>query len=254
MLFRSPWKNNEKQHRVILTKDFYTGVFEVSQKQWERVTGKWPSYFNNVSYRDARPVECISYDDIRGSGAGARWPEDNRVDPKSFIGRLRAKTGLMFDLPTESQWEYVCRSGTVTALNSSCNLTNSEFDVSMDVVGRYRGNGGNVDTQNGVTSVGTAKVGSYAPNAWGMFDMHGNVYEWCLDYQDIYPDAVTDPNGPSKSRDLSTANFQSLENRVVRGGSWNRFASYCRSAARLSANSDGRCNFIGFRVAAPIEQ
>ena len=97
--------SDETQHQVTLTKDFYVGVFEVTQKQWELVMGVWPSYFYNASYRDSRPVERVSYDDIRGSGVGSGWPASSAVDTESFLGRLRTKTGLDFDLPTEAQWE-----------------------------------------------------------------------------------------------------------------------------------------------------
>ena len=103
---------DETQHAVTLSQGFYVCVFEVTQKQWERVTGAWPSYFYNASYRDSRPVEMVSYNAIRGSSAGAGWPANNAVDSTSFLGKLRARTGLTFDLPTESQWEYACRAGT----------------------------------------------------------------------------------------------------------------------------------------------
>ena len=98
--------DDERQHRVTLTKDFYIGVFEVTQRQWELVMGNWPSYFSNTTYYQTRPVEQVTYSDIRGYSAGTHWPANDAVDAESFMGRLRAKTGLAtLDLPTESQWE-----------------------------------------------------------------------------------------------------------------------------------------------------
>ncbi len=159
---------DEVQHKVTLTKPFYIGVFECTQKQWELVMGNRPSYFNNDAYYATRPVEQVSYDMIRGTSAGASWPNSDAVDETSFMGVLRDKTGLMFDLPTEAQWEYACRAGTITALNSGKNLENEVVDYNMAKVGRYMyNNEGEID-QNNDTTCGTAKVGSYPANNWGL--------------------------------------------------------------------------------------
>jgi formylglycine-generating enzyme required for sulfatase activity len=148
------------------------------------------------------------------------------------MGRLRARTGKAFDLPTESQWEYAGRAGTTTALNSGKNLTAIESCPNMSEVGRYWYNGGSGYTQNGDTSVATAKVGSYLPNAWGLYDIHGNVWEWCLDWFPGY-------EGSS---------------RVGRGGSWGYYAGYCRVAFRYYSYPDLASDDIGFRVALPPGQ
>ena len=233
---------DETQHQVTLTQDFYIGVFEVTQRQWELVMGNRPSYFNNTSYYQTRPVERVSYNDIRGTSAGAGWPGSGDVDVTSFIGKLRAKTGLILDLPTELQWEYACRSGTPTALNSGKNLTSTEIDPNMSEVGRYWYNGGSGYSSGGGTSVGSAAVGAYLPNAWGLYDMHGNVNEWCLDWYDTYPGTVTDPVGASGG-----------SYRVLRGGGWYDLARYCRSAYRNNSSPDDRGNYGGFRVcSAPL--
>ena len=127
---------NEPAHEVTLTQDFYLGVFEVTQAQYERIAGA-----NPAKYPDAtNPVEWVSYEDIRGTSPekGAGWPtKGHAVDDESFLAKLRAKTGLEFDLPTEAQWEYACRAGTQTAFNHGQNLENIIEDPAMDLIGRY---------------------------------------------------------------------------------------------------------------------
>jgi formylglycine-generating enzyme required for sulfatase activity len=226
-------RSDETQHQVTLTQPFYVGVFEVTQKQWERVMGTWPSYFTNASYRDSRPVERVSYNMIRGASAGAGWPTNSNVDADSFMGRLRARTGKAFDLPTESQWEYAGRAGITTALNSAKNLTTTTNCPNVSEAGRYLHNGGSGRTQGVDRSGGTATAGTYLPNAWGLYDIHGNVLEWCLDR---YP-------GRKGSY------------RVVRGGGWGGDASYCRVALRRSSYPGYTYNgVIGFRAALPTGQ
>ena len=173
---------------------------------------------------------------------GGVWPDERRiVDADSFMGRLQKRTNLRFDLPTEAQWEYACRAGTDTALNSRKNLSDSEKDANVAEVGRYLHNGGEggKDNRDCGTANGTNAVGSYKANEWGLYDCHGNVCEWCLDWYDNYsPDAVTDPQGASSG---------SL--RVLRGGGWDYDAQRCRSAGRNSYfPSDGYSGY-GFRVA-----
>ncbi len=228
--------DDETQHQVTLKQDFYIGVFEMTQKQYELVMGSNPSYYKG----DTRPVEQVSYNDLRGTSAegGAGWPEKGHaVDAGSFFGVLRTKTGLLFDLPTEAQWEYACRAGTTTALNSGKNLTAIGECPNMAEVGRYYCN-----RKDGKGGYGEdTKVGSYLPNAWGLYDMHGNVEEWCLDWYGGYPTkAVNDPAGAGSG-----------SKRVVRGGDWDYgwygyFAQNCRSAYRSSSPRSGRS--IGFRV------
>ncbi len=244
-------ESNEMQREVMLTQDFYMGVFPVTQKQWERVMGDWPSYFSNEDYRDARPVEQVNYFDIRenadsNSAISPNWPQSAEAGASSFVGRLRAKTGLTtLDLPTEAQWEYACRAGTATALNSGSNLTAMTSCPNMDEVGRYGENhpGGYSTSSSVSTDGGTAKVGSYLPNAWGLYDMHGNVWEWCLDWYTSSPPGTTDPVGAASG-----------SSRVLRGGSWYSHARYCRSALRMNFTPDVRSFsiFLGFRLSKTL--
>ena len=171
----------DESHRVTLTKPFYCGVFEVTQKQYALVTGENPSEFKG----DMRPVEKVSYEMIRGKGEGAKWPASPAVDPDSFMGKLRERTGLDgFDLPTEAQWEYACRAGTTSAFNNGGDTEDdlkklgrfvlnqkSRWKESDADFARYRPDG-----KGGCPNAHTA-VGAYEPNAWGLCDMHGNVWE-----------------------------------------------------------------------------
>jgi len=238
-----------------LTKDFYAGVFEVTQRQWELITGKKPSRFNVPAYYAARPVEQVSYDDIRGATNEAQavnWPVTDRtvVGTNCFLGKLRAKTGLAdFDLPTDAQWECLCRAGTTTVFNDgdvAANVSdaNAYTNAWLDTLGRYKFDGGYI---NGVTEPyppgtslenGTARVGSYQANAWGLYDTHGNNWELCLDW---YADSLaggSDPVGP-----------MSGSYRLRRGGSWTERAVTCRSASRLSYTTpEVRTWDVGFRL------
>ncbi|MBQ2629948.1 MAG: InlB B-repeat-containing protein, partial [Kiritimatiellae bacterium] len=221
-------QSSEAQHEVTLTHSYYIGVFELTQRQWELVMGNRPSAFSNTVCYATRPVERVSYNQIRGTNLGKYWPQMNAVDEASFMGKLRAKTGRLFDLPTEAQWEYACRAGTTTALNSGKNLSApSGVDANMAEVGRYYYNSGSYNNSydyNGSTDeTGTAKVGSYMPNTWGLYDMHGNVGELCLDwYQANIATGVTDPVGPETGTQRS-----------VRCGAWDNYSGLCRSGARV---------------------
>ena len=213
-----------------ITKPFYIGVFEVTQKQYEMTMKTNSSEFKG----DMRPVEKVSYIDLRGPNKGLGWPKDNLVDDDSYLGKLRKQVGLVFDLPTEVQWEYSCRAG-----------TNGDFNVEgveMVKLGKCKDNGGYNDHH--------VKVGSFLPNAWGLYDMHGNVWEWCLDrvkdgsfdfdWKSEPKESDTDPRGPAVGG-----------SRIARGGGWHegggefRFSYRCRHLVdRLDGNG-------GFRLACP---
>ncbi len=223
---------DEVQHKVTLTRPFYIGVFEITQKQYQLVTGRNPSEKEFMG--DTKPVDNVSYNEIRGMQKGAKWPADSEVDEYSFLGKLRARIKMKFDLPTEAQWEYACRAGTTTALNNGTNLSNKESDYNLDKLGRYINNGG----WDGLRKIGHAFVGSYVPNFWDLYDMHGNVCEWCLDWRGEYTaEPATDPAGPDSG-----------VYRVVRGGCFSSSAFCCRSSYR---DDDGDCRSLFDNTPSP---
>jgi len=211
--------NEGPQTQVTLTKGYWMGKYEVTQREYQVVMGSNPSYFTGDL---DRPVEQVTWNDATNYCVKLTASERSS-------GRL--PSGYAYRLPTEAEWEYACRAGTTTAtaFGNSLSSTQANFD------GNYPYNG----AAEGPWLRCTTKVGSYAPNAWGLYDMHGNVYEWCMDwYQDSLPEgSVTDPRGPSSG-----------SNRVIRGGSWSHYGRYCRSALRYGNSPGGRHGSVGFRV------
>ena len=232
--------SDEVWHNVTLTQPYYIGVFEMTQKQYELITGENPSYFKG----DLRPVHSVKYTDIRGENEGIKWPMEKGIDETSFLKKLQQKTNLSFDLPTEAQWEYACRARSTVAWNNGKVSTEEDEDPELNKLGRYKYN--LKDGKGGYEDV--TAVGSYLPNAWGLYDMHGNVREWCLDwYDDISAEDATDPVGPNYAKNSSNQ-------RVVRGGgylssSYFSEADGCRSAARDAEGQASRYEYIGFRLA-----
>ena len=233
-------ESDETQHTVTLTKDFYIGIYEITQAQYSNVMGANPSYFTQGTHAPTRPVEQVSWNMVRGG----TWPGGTPTGT-TFMGKLQSKTGLAFDLPTEAQWEYACRASTTKALNNNTNLQNTEQDPNMDILGRYYYNGGSNYTNDAVNG-GSAACGSYLVNQWGLYDMHGNAWEWCLDWYAAYSGDATDPEGP--------ATTPVWPRRVIRGGAWIYEASSCRSAYRYLNTVDYASSRYDFRVALPAGQ
>ena len=232
----------EKQHRVALSQPFYIGIYEVTQKQYENVTGAKPSTYKG----DYRPVEMVSYNTIRGGN----WPTTAAPGANTFMGMLIQKCKAKdsdgnytepvegFDLPTEFQWEYACRAGTTGAFNTTNaydNTKSDEQEAQLKLLGRYKSNGGESEYHT--------IVGSYLPNQWGLYDMHGNVWEWCRDWYQEDATSLkqfTDPKGAASG-----------SNRVWRGGGWSDAVGSCRSAYRSTAPSSAS-EFRGFRLSRTL--
>ena len=203
-------ESNEMPIHQVTVSDFYIGETEVTQALWEAVMGNNPSYFKG----DQRPVECVSWEDICGK-------DDN--DTTCFIYKLNRLTGAKFRLPTEAEWEYAARGGKFK----------HKYEFSggdgIDTVSWYDGNSGQE----------THPVKRKKANELGLYDMSGNVWEWCQDRYGSYSSgSQTDPTGPASGSLL----------RVLRGGSWYYSARYCRVACRGSYSPDGRGVDSGFRL------
>ncbi len=229
--------NNEIAHQVTLAADYWIGVYEVTQRQYEILIGKRQGYFSNLEYYATRPVDCVSYDSILGSNG--------------FIENLRNRTGVAgFTLPTEAQWEFACRAGEGAALYNGQNLIDDKNagytpDQFVLPLARFTGNSGESTKQlapkDSGPEKGSAPVGSYEPNAWGLYDMLGNMYEWCLDWYQDDISKVDPATGPASGTQ-----------RVVRGGWHAEGAWQCRCARRAGFGSNSAYGENGFRVACPI--
>jgi len=210
--------NEDPTHQVTLTKAFYLGKTEVTQAQWQAKMGNNPSFFQPPNYTldTSRPVEQVSWNDIAG---------------------FNTATGLR--LPSEAEWEYACRGGTTTAFHSMPGYPNgTNDDYLLRNIAWY-------DKNNRPWAYGTKPVAGKAANAFGMYDMSGNVWECCNDwYGDYSASNATDPAGPSVG--------QYGASRVYRGGSWGDWSYYCRSSVRGydgDSDPDYRNYNVGFRVA-----
>jgi formylglycine-generating enzyme required for sulfatase activity len=200
------------QHHVQISKGFYMGAYEVTQAQWQAVMGSNPSNFkgNNL------PVEKVSWNDA-----------------VEFCEKLSHQEGKTYRLPTEAEWEYACRAGTTTPFYFGQTISTDQAN--------YDGNYTYGSGRKGIYRQKTTAVGSFAPNAFGLYDMHGNVWEWCSDWygENYYSSSPgVDPQGPASG-----------SYRVLRGGSWGYSPGHCRSASRGRHTPDLRGGDVGgFRI------
>ena len=193
-------EGHERQRRVELSKSFYLGMHEVTQAQWHTVMGSKPSHFKGEDL----PVEQVSWDDAT-----------------AFCQELSELEGKKYRLPIEAEWEYACRAGSTTPFSTGPTISPDQAN--------YDGNFTYGDGNKGANRKTTTPAGSFPPNPWGVYDMHGNVWEWC---QDKYPGGEG--------------------HRVLRGGSWYDPPRYCRSAGRCRFAPAYRFALIGFRVAMDL--
>ncbi|MCP4353308.1 MAG: SUMF1/EgtB/PvdO family nonheme iron enzyme [Desulfobacterales bacterium] len=200
------------QHQVTLTKAYYLQTTEVTHGQWKAVMGENPSHFSDCG--DNCPVDSVSWDDVQ-----------------EFIAELNKKGEGIYRLPTEAEWEYAARAGTTTPFAFGDCLSTDQAN--------YDGNQPLNDCEKGERRFETVPAASFQPNDWGLYNMHGNVFEWCHDWYGGYPaSAVTDPTGPSTG-----------SRRIIRGGSWNFAALLCQSAFHFGFSPGERSRSFGFRLA-----
>jgi formylglycine-generating enzyme required for sulfatase activity len=233
-LGKTPRQPDEVPHEVTLSRGFYLGRYEVTQGEWRRVMGVGqpgqPSQFPACGPRC--PIETVSYDDI-----------------ERFLARLRALSGVRgLRLPTEAEWEYACRAGTATGFSTGAALTpeqanyDGRYPLAPTPPGRFVGH--------------PVAVGSYPPNPWGLYDLHGNVWEWTEDWYGHYPTSpVTDPQGPPKSGARRVWDARGGDwgfKKVIRGGSWYFNEDSCRCALRYT-HAPGDSGFsLGFRLVREV--
>ena len=198
---------SDAQHKVTLTKGFYMGVYTVTQEEWVAVMDNNPSKFEGAKQL---PVDSVSWEDCH-----------------EFIKMLRKIDKKPYRLPTEAEWEYSCRAGTTTAYH---------FGDDKALLGQYAWYAENSGGK-------THPVGQKKPNAWGLHDMHSNVFQWCEDWISAYPQKdVVDPHGPEIGY-----------GRVLRGGSWGHAPHQCRSASRPWNEPGNRSSDFGFRLCFFVE-
>jgi formylglycine-generating enzyme required for sulfatase activity len=198
--------DNEKPiHTVKITQGFYMGIYVVTQEQYQKVMGSDPSYFKGLNC----PVEMVFWNDAM-----------------EFCKKLSQTEGKTYRLPTEAEWEYACRAGTTSKYGFG------DSDSHLGDYAWYDRNSGDM----------THPVGEKKPNAWGLYDMHGNVWEWCQDWyaKDWYS------KGPAKNP--LNESYGDMMGRGLRGGSWNSYSSYCRASYRDDDYPYYRSSHIGFRV------
>jgi formylglycine-generating enzyme len=198
---------DEVAHRVVISRPLYMSATEVTQRQWQTIMGRNPSAFPKSGPN--APVERVSWNDVQ-----------------EFLRRLNRRMNARFRLPTEAEWEYACRAGTRSAYSFGDSISSTQANYDGKPAGSFRGS--------------TAPVASYPPNRWGLYDMHGNVWEWCAD--EYCPYSASEERDPFRSC--------GSKYKVIRGGSWYFGADSARSALRYTHEPQLSGFSIGFRIVA----
>ena len=218
-------ETDEVQHKVTISKPFLMATTAVTQKQWHKIMG--------TTIADQRD-EADPSSKLFGEGDDFPIYFVSYQDAIDFCRRLSEKERREYRLPTEAEWEYACRAGTTTPFSTGETISTDQAN--------YNGNFAYGNGSKGVNRDKTVAVGTFKPNAWGLYNMHGNVWTWCSDWYGEIPKAdAVDPQGAGGG-----------EERVVRGGSWFREPWMCRSAGRYKKPPEGRFNFIGLRVVTTV--
>jgi len=216
------------QHEVYFPEDFFMGMHPITQAQWKAVTQLSP-------VNEAYPLDpdCSNF-----KGDDLPVERVNWYEAKEFCDRLNTLTKRNYDLPTEAEWEYACRAGTKTPFYFGETITTD--------IANYNGTDHFNLGAEGIFRDQTTPVGSLSANAWGLNDMHGNVWEWCLDH---WHDSYTEkPEELKQNGNTAWLTSNESESRLLRGGSWVNDARYCRSAGRLNFLPVNRNFYFGFRV------
>lgn len=232
------WRSADETQHSVTVSDFYMSAYEVTQQEYQDVMGDNPSNFSGQNL----PVESISWLDAVAY-CNARSEQEGLTPVYTIDGTSvswdRSANG--YRLPTEAEWEYACRAGTTTPFNTETSISAEESNYWGDypyMIEDNYFNQSNLETQPGVYRQTTVEVNSFSPNAWGLYNMHGNVGEWVWDYYGEYSaEAQTDPTGP-----------QAGTRRVYRGGGWNDFAKNLRSAYRAALPQENSNYNIGLRL------
>ena len=254
--------NTEGARLVRLTKDYYIGIYELTQRQWMLLGSVGTVTIANPSrYQDpllyagdplVKPVDKFNFVTLRGAASDSwkGWPEcGHEVKDGSFLAAARAKTGILFDAPTDAQWEFACRAGTTTSFNNGADMKSDYYTNGSPEFDEVAWNMDNsfLTNEHGVYTNQTHEVGLKKPNAWGLYDMHGNIFEWCLDWvrDDVFNgsnEVQVDPEGLA---------YGISNKRHIRGGSCCHGANNARASAKMLAG-EAWGDYVGVRLTAPV--